>query len=166
MQYNRIYDKAASASTGTMIANRAFATATTAYSGNVHGTVSTASLSGGSTDFTGVMSGVKAVCDLGTTTAALGSAYAMVVETQSSVNSQNATKFGYFNVRSLKSGGGGEGTLPSLFMNIGDTGAEVDAGTATSNMVKTDLGDAATAAGLKVMINGTTYWIQLAAYTP
>ncbi len=44
--------------------------------------------------------------------------------------------------------------------------ANGDVGTATSNMVKTDLGDTATVAGLKVKINNTTYWIQLSAYSP
>jgi hypothetical protein len=54
------------------------------------------------------------------------------------------------------------GTFLKYFIDIvhGDVGT-----TAATNMVKSDLGDAATAAGLKIRINGTTYWIQLAAYS-
>ncbi len=87
-----------------------------------------------------------------------GNYYGLLIETDLQSTVANATNSAYIKIDDPNQ----RGKWLTYFLDI----AHGDVGTATSNMVKTNLGDAATAAGLKIVINGTPYWIQLATYSP
>ncbi len=163
VQYNRIYDKAASQSTGTVIADRSFVTATTAYSGNLSAAVATASM-GTAGAANGLVCGVKAVVDLGTSTAMTqGTYFGLVAETQSGANSQVTSAYGIAWFRSLDVGG--TGTKPNYLFAIGSitgTAGAVTSGAYNSDTIFCATNSATITHGLRVLINGEEHYILVA----
>jgi len=83
-----------------------------------------------------------------------GNYYGLLIETDIQSTVASATDSAYIKIDDPN----GRGKWLKNLLEI----TNGDVGTAATNMMQSDLGNVATVAGLKVKINGTVYWIQLA----